>query len=331
MKVLFVGGTGNISTSCTRVAIEHGIEVWHLNRGSTTAEPPPGVHTITADIRDGSAAREAIGTAEFDCVVDWIGFVTQHIQTDIGLFAGRTGQFIFISSASVYHKPPSDYRITESTPAYNPYWGYSQNKIACEQMLWTEYSTHGFPVTVVRPSHTYSDGWFPSSFGSPDYTVPARIEAGKPIVVHGDGSSLWTITHSDDFAHGFVGLLGNPAAIGETFHITSDEALTWDQIHHTIGRALGRAPQIVHVASDEIARVDPSFAAGLLGDKQHSVVFDNTKIKRYVPGYQARIPFYVGMQRSAKLMRDHPELRKIDAERDALIEKIVQIYAGKYE
>lgn len=328
MKLLFVGGTGNISTSCTRVALERGHEVWHLNRGNRTDQAPDGARTITADIRDAASARKALDGREFDCVVDWIAFVPEHLQFQVDLWSGRAGQFVFISSASVYHKPPSDYRITESTPAYNPFWRYSQNKIACEEYLWQEYRSRGFPATVVRPSHTYSDGWFPTSFGSADFTVPARILDGRPIVVHGDGQSLWTITHSDDFAKGFLGLLGNPAAIGETFHITSDEALTWDQIHRTIGRALGRAPSIVHVASEAIAREDPEFGAGLLGDKQYSVVFDNTKIKRYVPGYHATIPFYEGMERSARLMQDHPELQVTNQQHDQLIERLLSMYAG---
>lgn len=328
MKVLFIGGTGNISRSCTRAALDHGHQLWHLNRGNRTAGVPGGVTTITADARDPEASRAAVAGLEFDCVVDWIAFTPDHVRQDVELYSGRVGQFVFISSASVYHKPPSDYRITESTPAYNPFWNYSQDKIACERYLIGEYEERGFPITIVRPSHTYSDGWFPTSFGSSDFTVPARILAGKPIVVHGDGQSLWTITHSDDFAKGFVGLLGNPAAIGETFHITSDEALTWDQIHQTIGRALGSAPRIVHVATEAIAREDPHFGQGLLGDKQYSVVFDNTKIKRYVPGYQATIRFFEGMERSARLVLDHPELQVINQQHDQLIERLLKLYAG---
>jgi nucleoside-diphosphate-sugar epimerase len=258
----------------------------------------------------------------FDAVVDWIAFTPEHIRTDLDLFRDKSDQYVFISSASVYHKPVRNHVITESTPAYNPYWRYSQNKIACEQLLWKEYAENGFPMTIVRPSHTYSDGWFPTTFGK-DFTYPQRMLDGKPIVVHGDGSSLWTITHTDDFAKGFTGLLGHPGAIGETFHITGDEQLSWDEIHRAIGRAVGAEPEIVHVPSEIIARFDPDVGAGLLGDKQFSVVFDNAKIKRYVPGFQATIPFWEGMRRSMRWVRENPDRKVIDEETNALVDRII--------
>ncbi len=331
MRVLFIGGTGNISACCTRDAIARGIEVVHLNRGQSGLRPTAGgvpagdsgVQTITADIRRPAEVAAAIDGMHFDAVVDWIAFTPEHVRTDLELFRERTAQFVFISSASVYHKPVRHHVITESTPAHNPFWKYSQNKIACESLLWNEYAERGFPITIVRPSHTYSDGWFPTTFGSKDFTYPQRIIDGKPIVVHGDGQSLWTITHADDFAKGFNGLLGNPQAIGETFHITSDEALTWDEIHRAIGVAVGAEPRIVHVPSDVIASIDPDVGAGLIGDKQYSVVFDNAKVKRYVPGFRATIPFAEGMRRSVRWIAENPERRQIDDGISRLVERLI--------
>lgn len=327
MRVLFIGGTGNISTSCSWQAVAAGIDLYHLNRGSTKAALPEGVTTIEADVNDRAAAAAAIDGMSFDVVVDWIAFTPEQIERDIALFAGKTGQFIFISSASVYHKPVRHPVITESTPAFNPYWTYSQNKIACEQKLISAYQSNGFPMTIVRPSHTYSDGWFPTTFGSRDFTVPQRMLDGKPIVVHGDGQSLWTLTHADDFAVAFTGLLGHPASIGETFHITSEEAIAWDEIHRTIGMAIGAEPEIVHVPSEVIARFSPKVGPGLLGDKRFSVIFDNSKVKRLVPGYQATISFAEGMRRSAAVAAQRPQ-KKIDQETDALIDRLVEAIGG---
>jgi nucleoside-diphosphate-sugar epimerase len=315
-----------MSLACTRAALLRGMDVVHFNRGRTadrTAGVPDEVDTISGDIHDRAAVRDLLVRERFDCVVDWIAYTQDDIRFDIDLFRDRTRQFVFVSSASVYHKPPRHYLISESTPAFNPFWEYSRNKIACEQLLAKEYSDAGFPVTVVRPSHTYSDGWFPTTFESVGFTVPQRMLDSRPVVVHGDGQSLWTLTHAEDFAAGFVGLVGNPAAIGETFHITSDEALTWDEIHRTIGMAVGAEPRIVHAPSDVIARLSPQLGEGLLGDKQFSLLFDNTKIKRAVPGYQAKIPFYEGMRRSADWIARHPERRSVDSELDRLIDDVV--------
>jgi len=323
MKVLFIGGTGNISTSCTHQAVADGIELYHLNRGSSKALVPDEVQTIIGNVRTPEQLTPLLDGMHFDAVVDWIAFTPEHIRTDLELFRDKTDQFIFISSASVYHKPVRNHIITESTPALNPYWKYSQQKIACEELLWEEYVRTGFPMTIVRPSHTYSTGWFPTTFGSPDFTYPQRILDGKPIVVHGDGTSLWTITHTDDFAKGFNGLLGHPGAIGETFHITGDEALSWDEIHLAIGRALGVEPRIVHVPSDVVAKFDPDMAAGLLGDKQYSVIFDNSKIKRYVPGFQATITFAEGMRRSVRWIEEDPQRKKIVDSIDVLVDRLV--------
>jgi len=328
MRVLFIGGTGNISTSCTLAALDRRIEVYHLNRSSTRIPGERGerigreVQVLKADIRDFGAAEKAIGDLTFDAVVDWIAFTTDHIEADLKLFAGKTGQFVFISSASVYHKPPNTHVITESTPAYNPFWKYSQDKIACEKLLISSYEEDGFPVTIVRPSHTYSDGWFPTTFGSGDFTVPQRIIDGKEIIVHGDGQSLWTLTHTDDFAAGFTGLLGNPESIGETYHITSDEALTWDRVHKTIAAALGKEARIVHMPSDYIADKAPAFGPDLIGDKQYSLLFDNSKIKRAVPGYIAKIPFYEGMRRSLKWV-DEFGSKEINPDTEMLINELL--------
>jgi nucleoside-diphosphate-sugar epimerase len=324
MKVLFIGGTGNISTSCTAEALSRGIEVHHLNRGSGERKAAPkGVHTYHADIKDRDAVKRALGNDRFDVVVNWIAFTKEDVEADIAMFKDRTRHYIFISSASVYHKPPRHWIITESTPTYNPYWPYSQKKIECERRLFEAYEKAGFPMTVVRPSHTYSDGWFPTTF-THDYTVPKRMLDGKEVIVHGDGTSLWTITHTDDFAVGFTGLMGNPEAIGETFQITSDEALTWDQMHRAIGMAIGAEPKIVHMPSDFISRIYPEIGAGMLGDKAHSVVFDNTKIKRVVPDYRCRIPFHEGMRRSVAWGKAHPETVKITESVNTTIDTLLE-------
>lgn len=327
MKVLFVGGTGNISTSCTKEALERGIEVHHLNRGkSSSAFAQKVVHHI-ADIKDRKAVAEALRGERFDAIVDWIAFKKEDVAADIESFRGLTSQYVFISSASVYHKPPRHYLITESTPAYNPIWPYSQAKIQCEESLREAYARESFPVTIVRPSHTYSDGWFPSTFGR-GFTIPQRMLDGKAIVVHGDGTSLWTLTHADDFARGFVGLLGNPEAIGETFHITSDEAITWDQVHYEMAAALGVKPKIVHIPSDLIHRHLPGSGVGLVGDRAFSLVFDNTKIKRFVPGFQCRIPFHEGMRRSVAWWQAHPELPRIDPQVESETETMLKLWAA---
>lgn len=323
MRILFIGGTGNISTSCTREALSRGIEVYHLNRGKTKSELGGRVTTLSCDIKNRTEVKRAIGDLTFDVVVNWIAFSPEDIEEDISLFTGRTAQYIFISSASVYHKPPRHYIITESTPAYNPFWEYSQKKIACEKRLWRAYSEEGFPMTVVRPSHTYSDGWMPNIWGGRDFTISQRMLDGKRVIVHGDGQSLWTLTHTDDFAVGFAGLLGNPNAIGETFQITSDEAITWDQVHQIVGAALGVEPKIVHIPSEVINRFDSSVGAGLLGDKAYSVVFDNTKIKRFVPGFVCRIPFHEGMRRSVAYLDAHPERRIVEPAVNSLIDRIL--------
>jgi nucleoside-diphosphate-sugar epimerase len=325
MKVLFIGGTGNISTAVSRLAVERGFELFLLNRGRRKTEIP-GAQTLVADIHKPAEVASALAGHRFDCVVNWIAYVPDDIERDIELFRSRTGQYIFISSASAYQKPLSHPIITESTPLHNPYWEYSRNKITCEERLMSAYRQSDFPVTIVRPSHTY-DRIFPVAIGGADcYTLADRMERGKRVVIHGDGTSLWTLTHSEDFAKGFVGLLGHPKAVGQSFHITSDELLTWDQIYHSLGAALGVEPNIVHISSDLIARINPEIGAGLLGDKAWSVIFDNSKIKTLVPDYVATIPFYRGIRRTLAWFNEEPGRKWINETVNREIDQILAIY-----
>lgn len=329
MKALLIGGTGNISLEVVKEALRRGWDVYVLNRGNRPV--PRGARGLRADIRDRSAAARALQGHSWDAVAEFVAFEPEHIETDLQLFRGKTRQYLFVSSASVYHKPLRHYVVTEATPPFNPFWEYSQKKIACEQLLARAYAAGGFPITIVRPSHTYSEGWFPTSFGSRDYTVAARMLAGKEIVVHGDGESLWTLTHSKDFAVGFVGLMGNPAAIGETFHITSDFVYTWNQIHRCIGEALGVEPKLVHVPSEIIGRIVPSRGPGLLGDKAHCLVFDNSRIKRLVPQFAARIPFHEGARMSVAWYEARPEEKVTDAAVDEEIETVLKAWHSMTE
>jgi nucleoside-diphosphate-sugar epimerase len=308
MKVLFIGGTGNISSAVTELAVKKGIELWHLNRGQAASFPvPAGVKTIHADIRNKAEVAAALKGHDWDCVVNWITFTPDQVQQDIDLFRGRTKQYIFISSASAYQTPPASPFITEETPLDNPFWEYSRNKIACEKLL---LGTNGFPGVVVRPSHTYNT-CIPTGPGSWDYSVVRRLKAGGPAVIHGDGSSLWVVTHAQDFAKGFVGLLGRADTIGEAFHITTDEVLTWNQIYQTVADVFECAPNFVHIPSDFIAKIDPEInGPSLLGDKMHSVIFDNSKIKRFVPDFKATISFREGMQMTRKWFDADPKRKE---------------------
>jgi nucleoside-diphosphate-sugar epimerase len=293
-SVLFIGGTGIISSACVEEALRNGKQVTVLNRGqSGTRAVPDGAEELTADARSREELRKALGKREFDTVAQFTAFTTDHVQGDLEVFEGKTGQYVFISSASAYQKPPSRLPVTESTPLRNPYWQYSRDKIAAEDLLVSAYRERAFPATIVRPSHTYDRTSIPTMG---HWTDIDRMLHGKPVVVHGDGTSLWTITHHTDFAVAFDGLLGRPEAIGDAFHITSDESPTWNQIYESLGRAAGVEPQLVHVASETIAAEVPRLGDGLLGDKSHSMVFDNSKVKAIVPWYQARIPFARGAE-----------------------------------
>jgi nucleoside-diphosphate-sugar epimerase len=321
MKILFIGGTGTISSACAELALERGFDVYLLNRGqSTVRTPPAGAKMLTADIRDRNAVKDALGEHYFDVVVDWIAYSPEHIETDLELFRGRTAQYIFISSASAYQKPPARLPVTESTPLYNPFWQYSRDKIACEDRLVGAYREEGFPMTIVRPSHTYSAATLPLTGR---YTAVSRMRRGKKVIVQGDGTSLWTLTNNRDFARGFVGLLGNSHAIGEAFHITSDEILTWNQIYGIVAHAAGTTARIVHIPSDVIIKYDQEWGDGLLGDKSHSMIFDNTKIKRAVPDFVAAIPFSVGIEEVIRWHDADPSRQVVDEKLDALMDKII--------
>lgn len=326
MRVLFIGGTGNLSYDCTLRVVALGMEVLHLNRGTRADKAVPGVTTLQADVEDEEACRKALGSRDFDAVVDFIAFTPAQIERDLRLFRGRTGQFVFISSASAYRKPPVHHVITEATPLFNPYWDYSRAKIACERLLVSEWEEKGFPMTIVRPSHTYGLGWIPTAWTSSDFTVAARILAGKEIVVHGDGQSLWTLTHARDFAVGLVGLLGNPAAVGEAVQITGEEALTWETIHLAIGSALGVEPRIVHVPSDFIARVDPEQGQHFLGDKTYTALFDCSKLKRLVPEFRATVPFHQGLRESVQWFLADRARQKVNPQIDAVIDRVLEAW-----
>jgi nucleoside-diphosphate-sugar epimerase len=323
MKVLFVGGTGVISSACSRLAVSRGVDLYLLNRGQTARLVPEGAHVLRGDIRDRASAEHALGDATFDVVVNWINFTPEHVEADLKLFRDRTGQYIFISSASAYQKPLSGLPITESTPLDNPFWAYSRAKIACEERLMQAYREDKFPITIVRPSHTYDRTKVPL-LGH--YTDIDRMRKGKKVIVHGDGTSLWVLTHHEDFAKGFVGLLGNPHAVGQAFHITSDELLTWNQIYTILGRAAGVEPQIVHVPSDLIAAFDPEVGAGLLGDKAHSVIFDNSKIRGLVPDFAATIPFSRGAEEIVAWFDADPARQVVDEQVNHLIDRIIAWY-----
>ena len=324
MKVLFIGGTGKISSACTPLAADRGFEMYLLNRGQTDRPVPPGVTVLNGDIRDRASATAALAGHTFDVVVDWIAFTPEQVETDLALFKGRVGQYIFISSASAYQTPPASLPATESTPLDNPYWLYSRNKIACEELLLREYRDNKFPMTIVRPSHTYDKTLFPFNGG---YTTIHRMRQGKPVVIHGDGTSLWTMTHHADFAKGFVGLLGNSRAIGDAFHITSDEWLNWNQIYEIFARAAGVAnPTYVHIPSDLINAYDPILGAGLLGDKANSMIFDNSKIKRLVPDFICTTPLSRGAEEVMVWYDADPARQVVDQAMDELYDRILAAY-----
>ncbi|ANJ25892.1 SDR family oxidoreductase [Agromyces aureus] len=329
-RILFIGGSGVISSACVARSVDLGHEVTVLNRGaSSDLRPlPEAVRTITADIREPDSVRAALGrdTAhplEFDVVCEFLAFTPEHVRTDLELFEGRIGQYVFISSASAYQTPPSRLPVTESTPLVNPVWQYSRDKIACEDLLVEAVRERAFPATIVRPSHTYDRTLLPTLGG---YTDIVRMRAGRPVLVHGDGTSLWTITHHRDFAVAFAGLLGNPLAIGDAFHITGDHSPTWNQIYTWLADAAGvSSPELMHVASETIAAVRPEWGPGLLGDKAHSMVFDNTKVKALVPEFATTVTFDRGAREIVEFIDATPELQRFDAEADAAFDRILQL------
>lgn len=322
MKVLFIGGTGVISSACTELAARQGIDLFLLNRGHTEYALPEAVNTLVGDIND-PATGDLLAGHTWDAVVDWIAFTPDEVQRDIDLFYGRTNQYIFISSASVYQTPPANLPVKESTLLDNPYWEYSRQKIACEELLVQAYRSDKFPMTIVRPSHTYDPSKIPL-FGG--YTTLHRMITGQKVLVYGDGTSLWTLTHTKDFAKGFVPLLGNSRAIGEAFHITSEEWLNWNQIYRIMGQAMSLEPRLVHVPSDLVDAYDAELGAGLLGDKSNSMIFDNSKIKRLAPGFACTIPFSWGAQEIVAWYAADPARQQIDEELNTLIDEIITAY-----
>ena len=328
MRLLLIGGTGTISSAITRQLAQSGHELWLLNRGSRKNEVPANVRQVISDINDEAEVLRQIGDTQFDAVCEFIGFVTSQVERDIRLFKGRTRQYVYISSASAYNKPARSPFITEGTALANPYWQYSRDKIACEDLLMKEYRENGFPVTIVRPSHTYCERGVPVSVHGPkgSWQVLKRMMEGKPVLVHGDGSSLWTLTWNEDFARGFIGLLGNPKAIGEAFQIMSDETLTWNQVYQCVANALGVEFKPYYVASDYLAAISPKeydLTGNLLGDKAVTVVFDCTKLKRAVPGFCATTRIDEGVRRCVDYLLAHPELQVEDPEFDAWCDKVI--------
>lgn len=327
MKALFIGGTGTISMAITRLLAQNPEwELFLLNRGSRSEELPAGVKPIIADIHNEAATAAALEGMEFDCVCDFIGYTPEHAARDFRLFSGRTRQYIFISSASAYQKPLSDYLITESTPLSNPHWQYSRDKIACEEYLMRQYRENGFPVTIVRPSHTYDERKVPLGVhgAKGSWQVLKRILEGKPVIIHGDGTSLWTLTHNTDFAKGFVGLMGNVHAIGQAYHITSDESLTWNQIYGIIADELHRPLHAYHVSSDFLHAAGAyDFEGTLTGDKANTVVFDNSKLKRAVPGFVCTVRADQGLRRAIQNILANPALQQEDPEFDAFCDNVI--------
>lgn len=326
MKVLLIGGTGTISMAITQSLAEKDWEVYLLNRGSRSRELPEGIHVIRADINNEEEVAQKLKDMDFDVVCEFIGFVPAQLERDYRLFGGRTRQFMYISSASAYQKPLSDYRITESTPLSNPYWEYSRNKIACEEYLMKKYRENGFPVTIIRPSHTYDERSVPlgvhGDCGS--WQVIKRMLEGKPVIIQGDGTSLWTMTHNSDFAKGFIGLMGNIHAIGETYHITSDESLTWNQIYKTIADCLGVELKPYYVSSDFLYKAgDYDYRGSLMGDKSNTVVFDNSKLKRAVPDFKATVRFDMGVRKTIEYVLNHKECQREDRKFDEWCDRVI--------
>jgi nucleoside-diphosphate-sugar epimerase len=330
MKALFIGGTGTISEAVTKLAVSSGASITLLNRGNHPELAADGVEQITADINDENAVKAILGDRKFDVVANFVAFVPEHVERDIRLFSGKTGQYIFISSASAYQKPLANYLITEGTPLCNPYWQYSRDKIACENILMAAYRATGFPVTMIRPSHTYGEKNIPVSVHGKkgSWQVVDRILHGKPVIVHGDGLSLWTFTHSSDFAKGFLGLMNNPHAIGEAVHITSDESVTWNCAFASIGKALGTVPNLVHIPSEFLSAFNPELLGNLIGDKANSVVFDNSKIKRLVPNFCASVRFDQGVKQSIDYVTAHPSLQVSDPDFDAWSDRVIAAYCS---
>ena len=328
MRVLFIGGTGNISTAATRLLAERKVDLTVLNRGRSDVALPDGVRSLQADAHSTRSVHAALGGERFDVVVNWIAFTPEHIETDIELFGGKITQYVFISSATVYRKPPP-VPIVETAPLGSPEWPYARDKVAGEERLLEASEEREFPFTIVRSSYTYGETRIPTAVDGVDYTIVERLRRGKKLLVPGDGTSLWTMTHANDFARALAGLLGNPGAIGESFHITSDEVLTWNQITGTIGTLAGFEPATIHIPSDFVASVDQDLGRELLFDKSHSLVFDNSKIKRLVPDFAPVVPFADGIRQSLAWFDADPARKVVDEDRIALIDRVIAAYESR--
>ncbi len=328
MKVLFVGGTGIISSACSELCVQKGFDLCLLNRGESLRKPPVGAKIIRADFHEDAQVKEILAKQSFDVVVDWIAYSEEDVKRDFDLFRNSTGQYIFISSASAYQTPPSKLPITEDTPLHNPYWQYSRNKIACEKFLMEAYKKYEFPVTIVRPSHTYDKTAIPI-YGR--FLFFDRLRKGKKIIIHGDGTSVWTLTHHKDFAKGFCGLLGNQTAIGQAYQITSDELLTWNGIAGILAEKAKFDLQIVHLPSDFIAKYDAEWGAGLLGDKAHSMIFDNSKIKQTVPDFSAEIPFSAGAEEIVNWHFAEKGRQQVNHELDSVMDQMISDFESIFK
>lgn len=330
MKILIIGGTGTISSAITRQLSEGGYDLWLLNRGTRKREVPANVRQVICDINDEASALDNLAGEMFDAVCEFIGFTPAQVERDLRLFQGRTRQYVYISSASAYNKPAANHVITEGTTLANPLWQYSRDKIACEELLIKAYREQGFPITIVRPSHTYCERGVPTSVHGPKgcWQVLKRMLDGKPVIIQGDGTSLWTLTWNEDFARGFIGLLGNPKAIGEAFQIMSDESLTWTQIYQCVANALNVPFKPYYVSSEFLSEVAPKewdFRGNLLGDKSLTVIFDCAKLKRVVPGFQATTRFHEGVRRSVEYLLSHPELQIEEPDFDAWCDRVIEV------
>jgi nucleoside-diphosphate-sugar epimerase len=328
MRVLFLGGTGNISTACVEQALARGHQVGILTRGRRPSLP--GVEPIVGD-RDDPAALRRAAEQRWDAVADFLAYTPAQVQAAVEAFAGRTGQYVFIGTAAAYDKRAARLPITEDAPLANPFWEYARLKIACEEAVLQTHRDGRLPATIVRPSYTYGSSWIPSGFGGQDYTVVDRMRRGRPVVCHGDGTALWVMTQASDFAVGFVGLLGHPGALGEAFHITSDEVLTWDAIYETIARAAGAEPRLVHVPSALIAALTPDKGGSLLGDKAQSAFFDNAKLRRLVPGFRAKVSFAQGIARSIGWFDADPSRRAVNPTANESIERVLSVWGRAWE
>ncbi len=328
MKVLFIGGTGLISSAASKLAVQKGIDLTLLNRGNKDSLVPEGATVVHADINNVEEMKSFLSDKHYDVVVNWIIFEPSGIDRDVELFTGKTNQYIFISTVATYQRPVTYYLNNESTPQSNPSWDYAVNKIACEEKIIKAYREQGFPMTIVRPSHTYGLGSIPAvlNSGSHHWTIVDRMLNGKKIIVPGDGTSLWTITHNTDFAKGIVGLLGNIQTLGQAFHITSDEVKTWDQYINIIGQTVGVKPNIIHISSDAISTYMPEVKGGLIGDASNSYVMDNTKIKRFVPDYVATMNFENGIRQTIELFQNNPEMKTIDDDLNTKMDRLIDSY-----